>query len=200
MATSPITHFDQNISYTRDLLALGRAVDAATTGALAVGDIQRAAIVMAVSAMDYYVHEKTRSGMNEVLAGLRPLTPAFTRFPVSISLTLEARRNPSVNDWLDEAVRAHHGHRPFLKTDDIADALRLITTVQLWNEVATHLGSLSATVKTQIKAIVDRRNKIAHEADLDPTQPGRRWPIDDALATDAVNYVEKVVQAMDARV
>jgi hypothetical protein len=43
---------------------------------------------------------------------------------------------------------------------------------------------------------VDRRNKIAHEADSDPTNIGQRWPIDHALVEEALEYIETLVQAI----
>jgi hypothetical protein len=192
-----IDHFSSNLAYVDNLLALARGIDTTTTAAVDVGDIQRAAVVMAVSAMDHYVHERAREGMHEVLQAVRPETPAFGRFSVSMSVLLEARRDTGSIDWLDQAVNDQHGHRPFLKTEDIADAMRLISSVPLWPQVATTLGTSPETVKAQIKTIVDRRNKIAHEADLDPTQPGTRWPISDALAGDAVEYVRRVVNAIE---
>jgi hypothetical protein len=195
----PIEQFQRNIGYTKDLLALGRAVDATTTEALETGDIQRAAIVMAVSALDHYVHEKARVGMQEILAGTRQTTDAFQRFPMTMKLALEARGNPT-ESWLDDAIRAQHGHRPFLKTDDIAGAMRLISGIPLWNEVAAELNRDAATVKAELQAVVDRRNKIAHEADLDPTTPGKRWPISDVLAAGTVDYIEQIVGAIERRV
>jgi hypothetical protein len=43
---------------------------------------------------------------------------------------------------------------------------------------------------------LDRRNKIAHEADMDPTNPGYRWPINEALIRDAIDFIERIVQAI----
>ena len=40
--------------------------------------------------------------------------------------------------------------------------------------------------------IVDRRNKIAHEADMDPTSPGSRWPIDELLVQDVIDGLEQI--------
>ena len=50
-------------------------------------------------------------------------------------------------------------------------------------------------VRRQLNLIVDRRNKIAHEADSDPTFPGSRWPIDEALVDEAVDFIEQVVES-----
>jgi hypothetical protein len=43
---------------------------------------------------------------------------------------------------------------------------------------------------------VDRRNKIAQEADMDPTNPGFRWPITDDLAANALDFIERLAEAI----
>jgi cellulose biosynthesis protein BcsQ len=60
-----------------------------------------------------------------------------------------------------------------------------------------HIGlSVNADlVKQRLSLIVDRRNKIAHEADLDPTYPKARWPIS---RIDVDNVVEFLVQIVEA--
>ncbi len=194
-----IDHFNSNLGYVRNLLALARAVDATTTSAVDVGDIQRAAIVMVVSALDHFVHERVREGMLDALRGTRPRTAAFLRFEMSMSAVLEGQAPGAGTDWFEEAIRDKHGHRPFLKVEDIADALRLVSGVELWTTVASQTGHAGPqALKADIKVIVDRRNKIAHEADLNPTQPGLRWPISDGLATGAVDTIEAVVNGIEA--
>lgn len=44
--------------------------------------------------------------------------------------------------------------------------------------------------------VVDRRNKIAHEADIDPSFPGKRWPIDDVLVDDAISFIENIAETI----
>jgi hypothetical protein len=71
-----------------------------------------------------------------------------------------------------------------------------MSNVRLWEQVASELGMTSRAVRTQLGAITDRRNKIAHEADMDPTNPGYRWPINEILVRDAIDFIERVVQAI----
>jgi hypothetical protein len=67
-----------------------------------------------------------------------------------------------------------------------------MSPVKLWEAVGNDLGVPPKDVKTRLKLIVDRRNQIAHEADLDPTSPGARWPINAPLVNDTVDFIEKV--------
>ena len=76
--------------------------------------------------------------------------------------------------------------------------MRLVSDVELWAAVGTQLSRPSADVKTQLKLIVDRRNKIAHEADMDPTPPRSRYPITRNLVDTSLDFLENVANAIIA--
>ena len=80
--------------------------------------------------------------------------------------------------------------------DKIANAIRLVSTVDLWQAVALRRNEDVKATKAQLGAIVDRRNKIAHEADLDPGNPGERWPIDRPLVEEAIDFIESTIRAI----
>jgi len=193
---SAIDQFRQNIARVRNLGAIHKALNAQTTGAIDLSDILRAALVMAVSALDHYVHEIARIGMLEVYHGNRPETLAFLRFDISLESARLGIAASTSDDWLDNEIRTRHSWRSFQRADKIADAIRLVSDVKLWEEVANHLGKTSQDVKKQLKLIVDRRDKIAHEADMDPSFPGSRWSIDETLVDDAVNFIEQIAETM----
>jgi hypothetical protein len=81
-----------SIARVRDLISLHNSIKAQSTPALDLSDILRAALVLAVSALDYYIHEVVTLGMLEIHRGQRsePLPPpntsqsAFSRFQVSL--------------------------------------------------------------------------------------------------------------------
>ncbi len=133
---SALDQFRISIGRVRDLIALHNSVKAQSTDTLDVSDMLRAALVLAVSALDYYVHEVVTLGMLEIHRGQR------------------SEPNSSAN-----------------------------TTQSAFSRFQVSLG------------IVDRRNKIAHEADIDPTfNIGSRWNIDELLVSDAVNFIEILVE------
>jgi len=241
---SALNQFRISIARVRDLISIHNSVKAQSTPALDLSDILRAALVLAVSALDYYVHEVVTLGMLEIHRGQRaePNPPpnssqsAFSRFQVSlggarqerliaidiaswleneiqqsqgssflkqpytvsallpvISSSIENRLNNA--SWLEDEVRDRLGYQSFQQPDKIADGIRLISDKKLWDEVAAKLGKSAKEVKQELCAIVDRRNKIAHEADIDPTYGiGNRWNIDESQVNDAVNFIEKVVE------
>lgn len=195
---SALDQFHVSIDRVRDLIAIHNSVKAQSTSALDLSDILRAALVLSVSALDFYVHEVVRLGMLEIHQGLRPEPPAFSRFQISLG---SAREGLSValnlDYWLEDEIRQRHTYKSFQQLGSIADAIRLISDKKLWEEVATVMGRSAQDVKQQLSIIVDRRNKIAHEADIDPTLGlGNRWGINETLVNDAVDFIEQVVESI----
>jgi hypothetical protein len=239
--------FDQfriSINRALDLVALHNSVKAQSTGALDVSDILRAALVLAVSALDYYVHEVVILGMLEIHQGRRsepmPSTnttqSAFARFQVSLGSARQDRltaidigswleaeiqqiygyeflqQEHTVSDlipvisssisnrlnsasWLEDEIRERLGYQSFQQADKIADAIRYISDKKFWDEVGTKMDKSAKDVKQQLNSIVDRRNKIAHEADIDPTfNLGSRWNIDEVLVAEAVDFIADLVE------
>lgn len=179
-----------NIERTRDLAGMHAALKASLTPALDISDILRAGIVLVVSALDHFIHELVREGMLETMRGQRPATDAFQRFDVSVAATRRALGDTSSHTWLEDEIRQRHGWLSFEQPDKIADAIRLISTASLWSDVGAKLNKDPADVKRRLSLIVQRRNKIAHEADLDPTVPGYRWPIGDSDLAESIDFIE----------
>lgn len=243
---SALEQFRISIGRVRDLIALHNSVKAQATSALDVSDMLRAALVLAVSALDYYVHEVVTLGMLAIHRGQR-LEPtlsanttqsAFSRFQISLGgarqdrlvaidiaswLETEIQQIhgctflqqshtvsaliPAISDsimnrlnnasWLEDEIRERLGYQSFQQADKIADAIRYISDKKLWDEVATKMSKPAKDIKQQLNSVVDRRNKIAHEADIDPTfNIGNRWYIDEILVGDAVDFIEQVVESI----
>ena len=57
---SALDQFYISIQRVRDLIALHHSLTAQTTSAVDLSDILRSALVLAVSALDYYIHEVVR--------------------------------------------------------------------------------------------------------------------------------------------
>jgi len=208
LAISPITsllyqnmhrallQFSDNLLRTQEIGALAVAVSQITTTAIDVTDIWRAQIVLGVSALDHFVHELTRLGMIEISKNNRPKTDAFSKFELPFDAVELAFNGQPHEMWLGDAVRDKHSWLSFQHPDRISDAIRLISSVKLWEEVGKKLKRPARDIKLQLELVIDRRNKIAHEADMDPTNPGFRWPITESIANDTVSFVENVGNAI----
>jgi hypothetical protein len=136
--------------------------------------------------------------MLEIHRGQRPEPPAFSRFQISLgNARAGINAGQNIDSWLEDEIRQRHSYKSFQQPEPIADAIRLICDKKLWEEVSTNMGSPAKDIKQQLILIVDRRNKIAHEADIDPTLSlGNRWPIDELLVNEAVDFIEQVVESI----
>ena len=198
-----LDQFEENFSRIRDLDNVTKSFSKLTTSAIDISDILRAEIVLTVSALDHFVHELVRLAMLEIAGGTRSPTDAFDRFSISIKdVKIGANTHPSLT-WFDNLVREKHLWLSFQHPDKIADALRLITNQPLWDSVATQINKrrtknrvTAKDIKTTLRLIVDRRNKIAHEADMDPTAPGTRWAIAHLDVVHTMKFVKTIARAM----
>jgi hypothetical protein len=193
-----IEQFRENIKRARHLGAIHSILKAQTTTALDLSDILRAELVMVVSALDHYVHEIVRLGMLEAYQGERNKTQQFLRFSLSLENTLRMVENPNDTTWLEEEIRLKHSYQSFQQADKIAEAIRLISDSKLWIEVAKiiNVNKTDQLVKKELDLIAKRRNQIAHEADIQATPFGNRWEIDEPMVEEAVQFIEKVAEAI----
>ena len=191
-----IDQFRVNIARVRNLGVIHNTLNAQTTAAIDLSDILRSELVMAVSALDHYIHEIVRLGMLEVYRGTRPETSAFLRFQISLERVRQVVSTPTSDDWLDNEIQERHGWRSFQQANHIAEATQLISDISLWEQVSNHLGMPAQDVRQQLNFIADRRNKIVHEADMDPTPYDTRWPIDEVLVDDAINFIEQIAETI----
>ena len=193
-----IDRFRTNLIRVRNLGSIVTALSSQTTGALDLTDILRAELVLSVSALDHYIHEVVRLGMLEAYQGIRLRTAQFQGFQVSLgsAIGMSSTLQSTQDTWIDEEIRSRNSFRSFQTPENIASAIRLISDVTLWDQVARHMNASTEQVKNRLRLIVDRRNKIAHEADMSPFPYQDRWPINRHMVTNAVDFLEQVVEAI----
>ena len=192
-----ISQFRANIARVRNLGSIAHTLEVQTTHALDSSDILRSQIVLAVSALDLLVHEVVRLGMLETYMGERPRTRQYLAFQVSLASLLN--RGDGEDEqwlWLDDEIRTRHSYRSFQTPDNISEAVRLISDVRLWDEASNILAASPQQIRTALRAIVDRRNQIAHEADVIPAAGGELWPIDATIANATIDFIESVAEAI----
>lgn len=160
--------------------------------------------------MDLYVHELVAQRMIDIFEGTRTPTPQYLNFQIStdtlrrITAAHAANKAADATSAFDLDVRTQLSRETFQFPDDIADGVRLVSSVELWNEIALHLGATAATkttvaktIKTNLSLIVRRRNKIAHEGDLQPTLPRQPYPISQTDLTLVTTEIERIVRAIE---
>jgi len=139
--------FRENLKRVRELGGLAVAVQSLTTSAIDVSDLWRSQIVLVVSALDYFIHELARLGMIECAKGARAKTDAYLRFEIPLSATESAIAGSAHEVWVGETVRERHSWQSFQDPDKLADAIRLMSPVKLWEAVGIELGIPPKDVK-----------------------------------------------------
>jgi hypothetical protein len=176
--------------------------------ALHTDELLRAEWVARVSALDLYVHEFVAQRMLQIFEKSRPAPPAFMTFKVPLA-TLDRIRSATTpfeaSLAFDLEVRKQHSLLTFQDPEKIADALRICSTIELWNTIAMFNGATEQTkiahakmLKRQLSQIVERRNKIAHEGDLQPGFPRTPWPITQPDLTFVSTFLRSLVAAMES--
>ena len=196
--STELDQFEESIRRVEALRALHDVLINQTTSIIDLTDLLRACYVLALSAFDSYVHEAARRGMMQIFDGLRPSTDAYGRFKLSMQSITGAPTFSDACDNLEADIRIQHSFLAFQKPDKVSDAIRLISDATIWEEIGKTLGRPTKEIKDQLNLIVDRRNKIAHEADLDPTYPNTRWPINPADVKVVVTFITTIVHGLDA--
>lgn len=165
-----------------------------------------------------FVHNIVKKGVIEIFTKSRKETSKFQ------SLTFQAKTIlklievmtpgfiPSTPDEIPEIILEKDlynklSYMSFQHPDKVVDALSLI-----WNEphkmqtLAIDIGLPGTTnnekvanLKQQLETIIQRRNQIAHEGDIDPTTMLPRT-IDIEHVKDATNFIESLGHAIFSRV
>jgi len=210
---TPISHFETVWARCGQLSALHAYLAGKVTAVLHPEEILRAEWVARVAALDLYVHELTAQGMVSIFEGRLPSTPAYQRFAVPNETLDRIRHAISVgapapaSAAFDLFVRTDLGRRTFQYPDDIADAIRLFSSMELWNEVALRFGATPAnksetakSIKKTLSLVIERRNKIAHEGDLQPPPLREPWPISHADLAFVRQHIEGIVKPIEVLV
>jgi hypothetical protein len=80
-------------------------------------------------------------------------------------------------DIIDESIRKENSYKSFVAPDKLAECLRILVD-KPWDKIADDLNDTAAISKAKLRSVVDLRNRIVHEADVNPAY-GRieLWPI-----------------------
>jgi len=156
------------------------------SGALDSTDMLRASLVLSVSAFDYLVHEIIRI---ETIRRFK-LKRSIDRINIPFNIL-----NSDVSDIetrLDAHVREVNSYKSFVDPGKFSEAIGCFVSTP-WEKIATEMGISADQIKSRVRAIYRWRNRIAHEADINPVLSGiELWPIDKFDVVSAIRDIEGV--------
>lgn len=207
---TPKSYFDNVWNRAELFGTLHAFLSNSTAAAIDPTELLRAEWAMRVSALDLYVHEVVAQNLLKIFQGTRSICLGYSKLQISAGSLMRIRAGGpgSVSDATFELeIRERLSRVTYQAPDDIADGIRLISSIELWNEVAKYHGATGGAVKEaagaikiELSAIANRRNKIVHEGDLQPGLPRTEWPITPRDVEDVRNAILKVVVAIDVLV
>ena len=194
--------FHRNLALARDLSGLHELLSNIVTVPKTFDDLLRSQLVYAVSAFDKFMHDLVRIGMIEIFMGSRVGTSKYDAEPISMQAHAEIVNAtiPPKEHFFEQALVRKFKTVSFQDPVKVADGLSYIwNESQKWQKIALSMGMTDGTVRTQLKLIVDRRNAIVHEADIDPLT-GAKNPITKAESDNSLAFLEKCGDAIYAAV
>lgn len=167
---------------------------------LDASDLLRWQYVLAVSALDKYIHDIVRIGMVQIFHGNRSETAKYKSFRLELSVATIIQNSPNPEVFFSNEITRQHSFLAFQDPDKIADALSYIWEAKhKWNIICNNMATpISETdLKTKLKNIVIRRNQIVHEGDCLSTQiPLQQQIITKTDTQDVISFIKELVVAI----
>ena len=159
---------------------------------LSFDDILRYQIVSTVSAFDKFIHDIIRIGMVDIFNGVRAETTKYASEPITIEMykNLVSATVPPKEAIFEQAIFQRHSKNSYQSPDNVANGLSLIWNEQhKWEKISAAMGSNADLIRTNLKLIVNRRNAIVHEADMNPIT-GEKTQISADEASGITDFIE----------
>lgn len=137
--------------------------------AMDITDILRSEYVLIVSAFDCYVHDVVLEGMGKMFTLSKPSNKHYEDFNIPMSTVKQLM---SASDQITRDQIFYASIKRLLSKDSyqspksIEYAMGILDVKKIWTEVSKKLGIPLEDVRKKLGIVIQRRNKIAHEADI----------------------------------
>lgn len=193
-----IDNFSHAMTRARDMISLFDALSALRPGNSANDDALRAAYFQAVSSFDFFAHE-----IAAVEARHRFTNSVATR-KIHLPMEIFTAASPAEREAnAENHVRETNSYKAFVDPGKLAELLACYCD-EPWLKIsasysAVNGATLPDSMKAQLRSIWKRRNKIAHEADINPTLAGvSLWPIDKVDTESTIDFLQKLAAELPA--
>ena len=167
---------------------------------LDLSDILRSEYVLIVSAFDCYLHDVVLQGMSDMFSGTRVEVNNFKDFciPMSTVKQLLATSDISVReDIYNASVKKILSKDSYQSPKSVEFALSMVNLTKAWSKIGQKIGMKAEDVRTTLGLIILRRNKIAHEADIENLISMKKTEIERADVEEVIDFLNKIVLAID---
>ena len=168
--------------------------------AMDLSDILRAEYVLIVSAFDCYVHDVILQGMSNMFSGSKPESSGFNDFclPMSTVKQLLDTDDPVIREGIYNAsVKKLLSKDSYQSPKSVEYAMGMINHKKIWKKIGDKINVSPQDVVSKLGLIIQRRNKIAHEADIQNLVSMDKTPIDRSDVDDTFAFLDKIVRALE---
>jgi hypothetical protein len=161
-------------------------------------DILRAEIVLAVSALDCFIHDLVKQGIIETYQGIRTPSEQFPNYKIPLQFVKLIENTDNSEDrlsFLEKAITKINSKDSYQAPKGINYALQFINIKNIWQKTSELMAIKAKDIQDELSLIIDRRNKIAHEADYDALT-GTKTPIDQQNINDVIQFIEKFCESI----
>ena len=134
-------------------------------------DAHRAAIVLAVSALDAFIRDFVISRTTELLAASSDPLPGPLKDQIKKLLKdddlIDAARKDDLLERVEKAFRADFERRSFQGTKNIEEQLKIVGYDDVFHDVAMDARMNKEALKEDLDRFTQRRHAIAHRGDYD---------------------------------
>lgn len=96
---------------------------------------------------------------------------------------------------LENAIREKNSKESYQSPRNIWSALNIIEVDKIWTKLGTEMNIPPSDIKNELNLIIERRNKIADEADFNPTT-GNKFIINKQITKNVVDFIELLCESM----
>lgn len=184
--SAALSTFNHGCDRARGLKTIYDYLKGVAPPALDCDDILRSAVVQVVSSFDLLMHDVIRLEVIHRLTHKQEVQ--FLKIPFATVIA----DGPSQLSIVDQSIRDENCYKSFVAPDKVAECLRPLID-KPWDRIAQELNESPSSCKSQLKSIVALRNRIAHEADVNPNYGGiELWPIYPEDVTQTISFLRKL--------
>lgn len=164
-----------------------------------LADSHRAAIVLAISALDAFVRSFVITQVRVLVADRATVLPDALSIRIKGFLKedglLEAARKDDLLERVEKAFRDSFEKMSFQGTRQITESLKLVGHGDIFHAVAMSAGENEDTLRERLDKYTDRRHGIAHRGDYDLSQnPPREQTVTKKDAEECIKTVTLIAE------
>jgi hypothetical protein len=161
-----------------------------------ISELLRSEYVLCISALDRYVHHRVREGLVNAFHDIT-MDPGNTRISLKIvRLLLNENDLIERERILDAELQNILSRDSYQSPTSIESAFCLINVNKIWSKISPGFGKPADDIKNELALIINRRNKIAHESDVN-FATGLKEYIDRPMLQDTKYFINKLVDELE---